>query len=212
MANFPNSVTSFSNKQDGIGQIIAASHVNTLQDEVAAIEDGYLNGTARLNSSHSTVAALSVSGGSTFAVRPMEPPPDAVRLSIGSTLAVVSGQFPVVNWLTQDYITNSSMHSSVTDSSRVVPQSTGVYCATFQATFNFNSSGYRDAYIMDSSGATVARSRVFVGTQNAVTTVQVSGTKRFDALGGFLKAAVSQSDASTMSLTAADTWFEVRKL
>lgn len=67
MANFPNSVTSFSAKQDGIGQIIAASHVNTIQDEVAAIEDGYLNGTARLNSSASTVATLSVAGGSTFA-------------------------------------------------------------------------------------------------------------------------------------------------
>lgn len=67
MANFPNSVTAFSAKQDGIGQIIAASHVNTIQDEVAAIEDGYLNGTARLNAGNSTVATLSVAGGSTFA-------------------------------------------------------------------------------------------------------------------------------------------------
>ena len=71
MANFPNSVTSFSAKQDGIGQIIAASHVNTLQDEVAAIEDGYLNGTARLNSSNSTVASLNVTGATTIAGRPV---------------------------------------------------------------------------------------------------------------------------------------------
>lgn len=65
MANFPNSVTSFPTRS--AGQTITASFFNDPQDEIAAIEDGYLNGTARLNSSNSTVANLSVTGGSTFA-------------------------------------------------------------------------------------------------------------------------------------------------
>lgn len=49
------------------GDTIQPSHVNDLQDEVNAIEAGLLNGTANLNSSNSTVAALSVTGGSTIA-------------------------------------------------------------------------------------------------------------------------------------------------
>lgn len=65
MADFPTSVFNPANRSNG--QTIDASHVNNLQAEVTAIEDGYLNGTARLNSSKSTVAALSVAGASTFA-------------------------------------------------------------------------------------------------------------------------------------------------
>jgi fibronectin-binding autotransporter adhesin len=64
MANFPNSVTTFANRTSG--QTIASAHMNAVQDEINALEDGYLNGTARLNSSNSTVANLSVTGGSTL--------------------------------------------------------------------------------------------------------------------------------------------------
>ena len=64
MASFPGSVKSFASRSNG--QSIDASHVNDLQDEVNALEDGYLNGTARLNSSNSTCTNLSVGGGSTL--------------------------------------------------------------------------------------------------------------------------------------------------
>lgn len=65
MASFPTTVFAPASKSGG--QTIQAAHVNDLQDEVVAIEGGYLNGTARLNSSHSTLAALSVTGPSTIA-------------------------------------------------------------------------------------------------------------------------------------------------
>lgn len=65
MPSFPGAVFNPSARTNG--QTIDASHVNDLQDEVVAIETGYLNGTARLNSSNSTLGTLSVSGGSTFA-------------------------------------------------------------------------------------------------------------------------------------------------
>ena len=87
MASFPGSVKSFATRS--AGQTIQPAHVNDIQDEVNAIEDGYINGTAHLNSSHSTVAALSVSGGSTLA---------SLSVSGGSTLAstITIGALPYI--------------------------------------------------------------------------------------------------------------------
>lgn len=64
-ASYPTAVKSFTVKN--AGDTIQPAHLNDLQDEVAAIEGGLLNGTAPLHSSNSTVANLSVSGGSTVA-------------------------------------------------------------------------------------------------------------------------------------------------
>jgi hypothetical protein len=66
MASYPTSVKTFTSKSDGAGNRIFASHVNDIQDEVTAIEDGLLNGTAPVNSSRATVASLSVAGNSTI--------------------------------------------------------------------------------------------------------------------------------------------------
>src|SRR5687767_13838496 len=112
MASYPDSVKSFTTKNPG--QTIASAFVNDLQDEVNAIEAGIRNGTAPLNSSRSTVATLTVTGGSTlnslnvdggstfgavgvvmngplsvnvgstFASRPVLPPPAAVHVTLGS--------------------------------------------------------------------------------------------------------------------------------
>lgn len=65
MASYPLAVKTFTTKN--AGDTIQPADVNDLQDEVNAIEAGLLNGTARLNSSASTVASLSVIGGSTLA-------------------------------------------------------------------------------------------------------------------------------------------------
>lgn len=63
MATYPSGVKTFTSKS--AGQSVSASHVNDLQDEVIAIEDGLLNGTAPIVSSRATVASLQVSGHST---------------------------------------------------------------------------------------------------------------------------------------------------
>ena len=65
MATFPGGVKSFTTKVSA--QSIDAAHINDIQDEVTAIEDGYRNATAPLNSSGSTLATLNVTGGSTVA-------------------------------------------------------------------------------------------------------------------------------------------------
>ncbi len=65
-ASFPTAVKTFTSRN--AGDVIQPAHVNDLQDEVAAIETGYLTGTAPLVSSHvSAAAGLSVVGNSTLA-------------------------------------------------------------------------------------------------------------------------------------------------
>lgn len=64
MASFPTTNITYANRS--AGQAIASAHINSLQDEIAAIELGYLTGTARLNAAGSTVTSLSVTGGSTL--------------------------------------------------------------------------------------------------------------------------------------------------
>ena len=66
MANYPNAIPSFSDKSPG--QTIASAHMDAVQDEIVAIGSGLLQGTAPLNSSNSTLANLSVTGGSTIAL------------------------------------------------------------------------------------------------------------------------------------------------
>ena len=80
-ASYPGAVKTFASRS--AGQTIDASHVNDLQDEVAAIEDGLLNGTASLISSNTTVQNLT-SEDSTMAV-------GGVRYEFPSTIAS-SGQ------------------------------------------------------------------------------------------------------------------------
>ncbi len=78
MPSYPTAVKSFVSRS--AGDTIQPAHVNDIQDEVNAIEDGLLNGTAPLNSSRSTLATLSVAGGSTLA---------SLVVSGGSTLAAL---------------------------------------------------------------------------------------------------------------------------
>lgn len=63
MASYPNSVKSFASRS--AGQTIASAHVNDLQDEVNAVETALVTGPINLQAS--TLASLSVTGGSTVA-------------------------------------------------------------------------------------------------------------------------------------------------
>ena len=65
-ASYPTSVKTWTALVDG-ADYPQADDLNTIYDEITAIEGGIRNGTAPLNSSASTVVSLSVSGGSTLA-------------------------------------------------------------------------------------------------------------------------------------------------
>jgi hypothetical protein len=77
MPSFPTSPHTFTNFSNSA--LSDAAQVTDIYGEVEAIEAGLLNGTARLNSSNSTVANLSVTGGSTFG--------GAITFSTGVTLS-----------------------------------------------------------------------------------------------------------------------------
>lgn len=87
MASYPGAVKSFTTKN--AGDTIQPADVNDVQDEIAAMEAGLLNGTAPLNSSHSTLASLSVTGGSSLA---------SLQVSGNSTLAssITIGGLPYI--------------------------------------------------------------------------------------------------------------------
>ena len=65
MASYPTTVKTYATRNNG--DTIQPAHVNELGDEITAIEDGLINGTAPLNSSKSTLATLNVTGNSTLA-------------------------------------------------------------------------------------------------------------------------------------------------
>lgn len=63
-ASYPTAVKTFTTKN--AGDTIQPAHINDLQDEVVAIEQGLLGGVSPFQSSNSTLANLSVPGLSTF--------------------------------------------------------------------------------------------------------------------------------------------------
>lgn len=82
MPSYPGSI--FAPAARSNGQTIDASHINDVQDEITAIEGGIRQGTAPLNSSNSTVANLSVAGGSTLLGLVVSG--GGVSITVGSTI------------------------------------------------------------------------------------------------------------------------------
>jgi hypothetical protein len=211
MASFPTSVKTFTSKS--AGQTVASAHMNDVQDEVNAIEAGYLQGSARLNSSHSTLAALSVAGGSTFTSRPLMPPPEMALVYLESTGAVASSALSTVAWNAQSFVGNSSMHSTGTNPQRLIPQTTGMFQAICQVLFTANANlSARNVAIDDSSGGQIAVARVSSNSDTPYLTV--IGYKRFDQVGGYLTARLQFAGGSTVSVSTGvgNTWFALQKL
>jgi hypothetical protein len=161
MADFPtvkHTFTTFSN-----GATTDAAQVTDIYAEVEAIEDGYLNATARLNSSNSTLANLSVPGGSTLTtlsagastlttlqvtgnstftgtvtitgtLTASALAPHPFALATGSTSQFANGSSGGVSWPTNTSLNNSSVHSTGTNPDRFFPQSTGLWALSVSVT------------------------------------------------------------------------------
>lgn len=223
MASYPTSVKSFTTKSDGAGNKIFAAHVNDLQDEVTAIEDGLLNGTAPVNSSritapasqisNSSMSSLTVTAGSSFAVRPLMPPPEMALVFLQSTVAIGSSGASTLSWTGEQFVTTAAMHSTGSNPERLIPQTTGVYQFTVQVGFSLAGAGVRQVAIVDSSGANVGTVRLLDST-GAAHTIQATGYKRFDATGGYCVVTLALSGNSTLSLSSGitQTWFSMVKL
>lgn len=239
MATFPGGVKVFTNKTDGVS-VNAAVDINDLQNEVNAIEDGYLNGSARLNSSNSTHTALSVTGGSTlatlqvtgassfatlnvtgassFAVHPVMGPPEAAVVFLQDAYDPGSSAASTLSWKAEHLITNSSAHSTASNSERLIPQSTGLHQFTLQVRYTGQpaTSVFGRLTIQDSSNSAIAQVQQIVSSAGAPNIFQVMGYKRYDAIGGFATVVLTNAGpgASTLSVSTGYgvTWFSMVKL
>ncbi len=208
MATYPSGVYSPASKSNG--QTIAASFFNDPDGEITAVENALLNGIAHavtfssgvtVSSGGLTVSTgnvtlgqnLQVAGNSTFAgtvkfssavtfvVAPTLPPPDAVRLELAAALEIAAGTTTAVSWTVQNFVTNSSMHSTAVNPSQVAFQSTGVYQCVASITWRTNAgSSFVDIRMEDSSGGNI--SRTYMRPVNGNVGLVTTGLKRVDTV------------------------------
>lgn len=212
MASYPNSVISFATRTNG--QTIDASHVNGPQDEITAIEDGLLNATARLNSSNSTVANLSVTGGSTFTgaavfsttvTLPREP---SVKVYHSAAQQIPNGAWQGLSWDSESYLTSAgagALHSTTTNSSRINLTSSGIWAIGAQLLWLGNATPIRMTriFINGSSGlASDVKAAVNIDPypQQTVVTYYAASTSDYVTIEG-------QCSGSTGRVTALDNSF-----
>jgi hypothetical protein len=93
MASYPGAVKSFTTKN--AGDTIQPAHINDVQDEVAALEDGLLNGTAPINSSRITAPSAQITNATV------------------TNLSVTSFAFPANSTLTNLNVTGGSTLASL---------------------------------------------------------------------------------------------------
>lgn len=180
-ASYPTSAKAFATKT--AGGVIQPADVNDLQDEVTAIETGLLTGTAPLNSSNSTVASLSVVGGSTigggvviggalsvagnstiagsltvggafsFSGVVTNNGQPRCRLFHGSTQSIPNTTETALTFNSEEFDA-SSLHSTVSNPTRISYQSTGVWLVG--ATVNFVTATAQTGYLRFFKNSTTA--------------------------------------------------------
>lgn len=236
-ASFPNSVKAFSNRS--AGQVIGSAHVNDLQDEVAAIEQVIVNGPINLqastlaslsvaggstlnalNSSNSTLANLSVTGGSTFtgsalfsSLVTMSGQPRTV-LSQTSSQSLGTGAAAAVSFATET-IDVGGLHSTASSPTRVtIPAgSSGTYMFSGMVVFNTSSAGTRTAFVAK-NGTEVAGSRGQIqGAPTFNTYLPTATVIAFMDAADFAELFAQQDSGSTLSIgVAAASGFTVARL
>jgi len=225
MATYPGGVKTFTTKVDGAGNKVFASHINDLQDEVTAIEDGLLNGTAPVTSSRVTAAALQVAGGSTFtgAVRvagtstfegvatfsTIVHAPSQPSFNVFSTVAY-SGIAASTTSVTfeQEVLDQGGFHSTGTSPDRVtIPSgSSGLYWLHGSVFFlNFGAAG---ALAITKNGTRIVGTQIFASSI-AGHTCQIAMLDRFDAA-DILRLEIIGATGSTWSAGSGTLGFESR--
>lgn len=151
MASYPAAVWAPTTKNPG--DKIASAHIDDIQNEIIAIEDGLLNSKAPLNSSNATVNTLSVAAGSTFVGSAVFS--SNVTLSTGTLTIAPGKRFACVlshsaiqnvnsaaatglNFDTE-ISNNGALHSTVSNSSRILFPVLGTYLIGANVTWSAGS-------------------------------------------------------------------------
>jgi hypothetical protein len=212
MAQFPTSAKTFTSKSNG--QVIDAAHVQDLQDEVAAIEDGYLNGTARLNAGASTLASLVVTGNLTVNGTASIASPSA-RVFNSSNTQITAATLTAINWTSQKWIT-SGMHSTGTNPSRLIPTSSGVYNIIGSLSFDGNAAaGLCAAFIrIDGSTYVATQSQAFSTVGGEINVATVSALYRFASTTQYAELVAYRAGANSTIVASGELypWFSMVKV
>ena len=207
MAQYPSAVKTFTTKS--AGDVIQPSHIGDLQDEVTAIEDGLLNGTAAINSSritapsaqvtNSTATNLSVTG--TFIA-----PRAACQLTHSASQGVAHNALTGLSFDTET-VSHGGMHSTSANSSRITFVSTGQYLigASVQFAPPSAAGSYRQMRLRVNNATDIALAVVppFASTSAGIGQFHQI-TMLYDATSttAFVTLLVSQDSGSTMSVSS----------
>jgi hypothetical protein len=222
MANYPASVKTFTTKN--ATETIQPEHVNSLQDEVTAIEDGLLNGSAPVNSSritapasqitNSTVTNLSVTGTSTMADLLVTALPPSVRVTNSAALNTGNQSTTRLTFDTQVFASTTGMHSTGTNPGRLIAVSSGVYVISGSITWVPSTVGLRQLRILidGSSVAAIQTQRAVDGAFN--TDMSIAAVYRFESSGGYAELEAYQNSGSTLSIAASNVpaYFAMTKI
>ena len=192
MPDYPTSVKSFTTKV--ADQTIDAAHINDLQDEVNAVESGLLNGishdlTPSTNSTRSLgssglrwkeghFSSLYVNGDAVTAVGSV----DYARVSDTETVELAANTKTVLNFTTQEAVSNSSLHSTGTNPSRLTAQSSGMFMVGCGVQLHTAlTTNVRVVEMLLNSTTIIARSRTLGGVASSAWGVTMSVLRNLDA-------------------------------
>lgn len=210
MPNFPTSV--FTPPTRSAGQTIGSAHVNDIQDEINAIEGGYINGTAPLNSSNSTLANLSVTGNSTvtgsmtvssnvtISGRLTQDTPVAIVKNLGA--AIANNVDTYLTFTQQDFVSTSVMHSTATNPGRLLAAaSSGVYEISGSVRWNtFSTAGARRVFLRVNGTDTIGSVLGPGSPANDVIDQNLSVLYRLASTTDYVELGVSHNSGSTGSV------------
>lgn len=214
MASFPTSVWAPATRN--VGDTIGAAFFNDPDAEIVAIEDGYLNGKAPLNSSNSTLANLSVTGGSTFAggatfngsmtfsTLVFAPNQPTCWVFHATTQSIPDQAETAVTFNSEDK-DNASIHStSATPTRLTVPAgSSGTYIVHGRVSFAASAAAsniFRIALKKNASSYVEVVQQVVTGGVGAGPTIAVAGQTFLDGTGYMELYAYQQQIGSTGAL------------
>lgn len=227
MASYPSAVKSFTTKN--AADTIQPAHINEVQDEIAALEDGLLNGTAPINSSritapaaqitnatissltvtsfnfpaNSTLTNLNVTGGSTLADLQVTAAPPCAVVWNSANLNTNNGSTTRLTFNTQLFTSTSGMHSTTTNPTRVIAPSSGVYLIVGSVIWSGGSTGgYRFMKILINGSSVIANDARAALNDGNGTAQNLSAIYRFASSGSYAELEVQQNSGSTLSVLA----------
>lgn len=210
-ASYPGAVKVFTSRN--AGDVLQPSHINDLQDEVAAIEAGITQGTAALNSSNSTVRALSVTGNSTiggnlvvtgsltagsFALTGVQTNDVQPRCKVtkGSTQSVANITWTALTFDGEDYDVGA-LHSTGSNPSRITTVSSGVWM--FGATVASTLNGQSGLVSFRKNGTTFVSAKVkFLGNSSLTESGHLTTIEQMTSTADYMECMVFQNTGGAL--------------